>query len=114
MRPWAEILLADWPGNAEGWASHIWQSTVAGLAVLWLLSGCQRLSAGTRRTIAWVGLAKFAIPASGLLALAGALPFLPGHWAINRVPVFSVPLPEVVAPSGSAPGTSQGASPIGA
>jgi TonB family protein len=98
MTALAETILAFWPRTVEGWASHIWQSTIAGCAILWLLTACQRLTAGTRRTIAWVGLAKFAIPASGLLALAGSLPFLPEHWAVRRAPVISIPLPEIGAP----------------
>ncbi|MGD1031761.1 MAG: M56 family metallopeptidase [Opitutaceae bacterium] len=114
MRTLGEILLAFWPRTAEGWASHIWQSTIAGCGILCLLNACPRLTAGARRAIAWVGLAKFVVPASGLLALASALPFLPRHWAILRAPVFSVPLPEVAGPPAGGPAAPPGAASIGA
>lgn len=57
--PWVADLL-----------THLWQSTVVGLAILLLLLLGRRLSARTRRTLGWIAVAKFAVPAAWLGALA--------------------------------------------
>jgi TonB family protein len=53
--------------------NHLWQSTAAALAVLALLTVSGPLSARTRRTLGWMGLAKFALPFGALAAPAARL-----------------------------------------
>jgi beta-lactamase regulating signal transducer with metallopeptidase domain len=60
------------------WVDHIWQSSVVAAAILIFLMVARPLPSKTRRAIAWIGLAKFAIPmpkmtAGGSNVLLGAM-----------------------------------------
>ncbi len=98
------------PGLTAGLISHLWQSTVVAVLVLGLLLLGSRLSARTRRALAWLALAKFALPVSALVSPAGPLANLFGH-GVNvdwlRWPAVLLPL---MVPA--APGTAA-ASPLG-
>jgi len=74
--PWVADLL-----------THLWQSTAVALAILLLLIIGRRLSARTRRTLGWIAVAKFVLPAAWLVALAGRV-FGParGTMVANAVP----------------------------
>ncbi|HEX3728579.1 MAG TPA: M56 family metallopeptidase, partial [Opitutaceae bacterium] len=82
---------------------HLWQSSVAGLALLALLLLSRALSARTRRALAWLGLAQLAVPAAPLLGwlwsklptgaptLSAAVPVLPGEWLRPVVVLAAAP-----------------------
>ncbi len=67
------------PALTAGLLSHLWQSTVVAVLVLGLLLLGGRLSARTRRALAWLALAKFALPVCALVSPAGPLANLFGH-----------------------------------
>lgn len=50
--------------------THLWQSTAVAVLILALLFACRGLSARTRRTLGWIGVVKFFVPAAGLAAIA--------------------------------------------
>ena len=61
------------PALTAGILNHLWQSSVVGLVILGLLLLGGQLSARTRRALAWLALAKFALPIAALVSLAGPL-----------------------------------------
>jgi TonB family protein len=75
--------------------AHVLQSSVFGLAVLGIILACRRASADLRRTLGWVGLLKFAVPAAAFAPLVLQLGKLVGHLFqgsptafIDRVPGY--------------------------
>ncbi len=81
--PWVADLL-----------THLWQSTAVALAMLLLLIIGRRLSARTRRTLGWIAVAKFAVPAAWLVALTRGFGGAPssrmltdaGPWPVSLTP----------------------------
>ena len=53
--------------------THLWESSLVGLAVLGIIFACRHASAELRRTLGWVGLLKFAIPAAAFAPLIGGI-----------------------------------------
>src|SRR6185312_2093456 len=82
---------------------HLWQSSVAGLALLALLFLSRALSARTRRILAWIGLVQLALPAApllgwlssrlhlGALAAPAAAPTLAGEWLRPVIVIAAAP-----------------------
>jgi len=66
---WANALF-------RGALVHIWESSLAGLAVLGIILACRRAPADLRRTLGWIGLLKFAIPAAALVPILGGIEVL--------------------------------------
>jgi TonB family protein len=94
--------------------SHLWQSTVAGAAVLGILTACDRLSAGTRRIVGWMGLAKFAVPAAGVAALFSGIHVLPEGWSQRQAALlFPVPVPASLFSQAPSPAMPASPSPAG-
>jgi beta-lactamase regulating signal transducer with metallopeptidase domain len=73
-------FLAAWPWTTVDVLNHLWQSTVVGVAVLLVLAVGRDLSARTRRTLGWMALVKFALPASLLVHAVARLGATPGRW----------------------------------
>ena len=69
MNPAAPVFVAS--ALSRGIAAHVVGSSIAGLAVLVIIVACRRAPAGLRRTLAWMGLAKFALPAAVFAPLVG-------------------------------------------
>lgn len=65
LTQWADTLF-------RGALIHVWESSLAGVAVLGIILACRRAPADLRRKLGWIGLLKFAIPAAALA------PFLRG------------------------------------
>jgi TonB family protein len=76
------------------WIDHLWQSSLFGLAILGLLEAARPLSARLRRTLAWIGLLKFAVPAALFTPVIRALDptAAAAHWlAPNALPWLILP-----------------------
>ncbi len=61
--PRLHVVASPWLADL---LTHLWQSTVVAVVILLLLVIGRRLSAGTRRTLGWIAVAKFAVPAAWL------------------------------------------------
>src|SRR4051812_27148270 len=91
--------LAGWPWTATDLLNHLWQSTAVAVGVLLLLAFSGRLSANTRRLLAWMALLKFAVPVALLVRVIaisgsafdrwfGARTFvLPPQWSPGMFPL---------------------------
>jgi TonB family protein len=80
MSPASIFFAASWAWTSADWVNHLWQSTVVGLGVLVLLAAGRPLTAGTRRTLGWIALIKFALPAALFARLAEIAGSAYGRW----------------------------------
>ena len=83
------------PALTAGLVNHLWQSSVVGLVILGLLAASRQLSARTRRGLAWLALAKFALPIAALVPLAGPVASLFGR----GLRIDRLQLPAVLQPA---------------
>src|SRR5688572_27877957 len=60
--------------------THLWQSTAVAVVILALLQACRGLSARTRQTLGWIGVAKFFVPAAWLAKVAERITGAPTNW----------------------------------
>ena len=95
----------------NGVLSHLLGSSLAGFVILLLIAACRRASADLRRTLGWIGLFKFAVPAAALAPLLGRLGALLG-WLSPGAPaalIAGLPghryLAEAMAADRALPGT---------
>ena len=56
--------------------AHVLESSLAGLAVLGIILACRRAPASLRRTLGWLGLIKFALPAAAFVPVVGVAELL--------------------------------------
>jgi len=87
--------------------THLWQSSVVALAILLLLAAARGLSARTRAWLAWIALAKFALPIAWWLQRWSQPESVAQLWLAPateswRLPVEVLAGPPVVAPAAAA------------
>ncbi len=83
--PLFHLAASPW---VVGLLTHLWQSTAVALAILGLLLVSRGLSARTRRTLGWIALLKFALPAAWLGQFAARFAAPPQPWRMSDGPTM--------------------------